>query len=193
MATMPVWRELAQPAEIADALVGLFEERGDEKYSEAVTQIEHATQCAGCAIEEGAGEATVLAAFLHDIGHLLVNERDDDGEVRADFHHENVGARFLANWFDDAVTMPVQLHVSAKRYLCAVEPSYHDELSSASVHSLTLQGGPMSDDEVIAFAALPHLDAAVSLRRWDEQAKVEGAAAPSLDEMRARIVAYLTL
>ena len=66
MATMPVWRELAQPAEIADALVGLFEERGDEKYSEVVTQIEHATQCAGCAIEEGAGDATVLAAFLHD-------------------------------------------------------------------------------------------------------------------------------
>jgi phosphonate degradation associated HDIG domain protein len=193
MATMPIWRELAQPAEIADALVELFEQRGDEKYSEVVTQIEHATQCAGCAIAEAAGDATVLAAFLHDIGHLLVNEQDDDGEIRADFHHENVGARFLANWFDDAVTMPVQLHVSAKRYLCAVEPSYHDELSSASVHSLTLQGGPMSDDEVIAFEAMPHIDAAVSLRRWDEQAKVEGATAPSLDEMRARIVAYLTL
>lgn len=191
MTTMPVWRELQQPTEIADALVGLFEQRGDQKYSEVVTQIEHATQCAGCAVEEGSDDATVLAAFLHDIGHLLVNERDDDGEVRTDFHHEDVGARFLANWFDEPVTVPVQLHVPAKRYLCAVEPSYHDELSPASVHSLVLQGGPMSDDEVSAFEASPHADAAVALRRWDEAAKVAGAAAPSLDEMRARIVAYL--
>ncbi|MEM8709256.1 MAG: phosphonate degradation HD-domain oxygenase [Actinomycetota bacterium] len=192
MTTMPVWRELEQPAEIADALVGLFERRGGQKYSEVVTQIEHATQCAGCAVDEGSDDATVLAAFLHDIGHLLVNERDDDGEVRTDFHHEDVGARFLANWFDDAVTVPVRLHVPAKRYLCAVEPTYHDELSPASVHSLALQGGPMSVDEVADFEARPFFDAAVALRRWDEDAKVAGASAPSLDEMRARIVAYLS-
>ena len=193
MTTMPVWRELEQPAEIADALIWLFEERGDQKYSEVVSQIEHASQCAGCAIEEGSDDATVLAAFLHDIGHLLVNERDDDGEVRTDFHHEDVGARFLANWFDESITAPVQLHVPAKRYLCTVEPSYHDELSPASIHSLALQGGLMSSNEVAAFEASPHVGAAVSLRRWDEQAKVAGAAAPSLEEMRARIVAYLTL
>ena len=191
MSSSTVWRQLQTPDEVADALVGLYEQRGDHAYSEVVTQIEHATQCAGCAVEAGSGEATVIAAFLHDIGHLLVDERNEDGEVVTDFRHEDIGARFLTNWFDESVTAPVALHVAAKRYLCAVEPSYHDELSPASVHSLVLQGGPMSVDEVVDFEAEAHVDAAVDLRRWDETAKVAGAASPSLPEMRDRIAAYL--
>lgn len=192
MTDTTVWRELNTPDEIADALIGLFERKGTGRYSEVVDQIEHATQCAGLAVDAGSDDATVLAAFLHDVGHLLMNERNDDGEMVTDFHHEQVGSRFLANWFDDPVTVPVQLHVAAKRYLCAVEPSYHDELSPTSVHTLMLQGGPMSVDEVAAFESNPHLDAAVDLRRWDEQAKVAGAAAPSLADMHARLVAYLS-
>ena len=192
MSDTVVWRELDTPEAIADALVGLFEQRGTGKYSEVVNQIEHATQCAGLAAEAGSDDATVLAAFLHDVGHLLMNERDENGEMSSDFHHEQVGARFLANWFDEPVTVPVELHVPAKRYLCAVEPSYHDELSPTSVHTLMLQGGPMSVDEVADFEASPHLDAAVNLRRWDEQAKVAGAPAPSLADMRTRLVDYLS-
>ena len=192
MSTDVVWRRLETPEQIADALIALFERKGTGKYSEAVDQIEHATQCAGRAIDAGSDDATVLAAFLHDVGHLLMNERDEDGEMVTDFHHEEVGARFLANWFDEPVTVPVELHVPAKRYLCAVEPSYHDELSPTSVHTLLLQGGLMSVDEVAEFDANPHRDAAVDLRRWDEQAKVAGAPAPSLASMRERLVRYLS-
>ena len=43
------------------------------------------------------------------------------------------------------VTECVRLHVAAKRYLCATDPTYFGKLSPASVHTLSLQGGPMSD------------------------------------------------
>lgn len=49
----------------------------------------------------------------------------------------------------------------------------------------------MSVDEVAEFEAEPFVDAAVDLRRWDEGAKVAGAVAPTLPEMRDRIAAYL--
>ena len=74
----------------------------------------------------------------------------------------------------DRVAGLVALHVQAKRYLVATEPHYGDELAADSVASLTTQGGPMSPDEVAAFAMLPLAPAAVALRRADDSGKVEG-------------------
>jgi len=68
--------------------------------------------------------------------------------------------------------------VAAKRYLCATEADYFSKLSKDSVLSLSLQGGPMSADEVAAFAAQPGAEAAVQLRRFDEQGKVRGLETP---------------
>lgn len=70
-------------------------------------------------------------------------------------------------------------HVAAKRYLCAVEPGYLDARSAASVHTLRVQGRPMSSSEMAAFEALPHAGAALRLRRWDDAAKDPAAAAPA--------------
>jgi predicted HD phosphohydrolase len=53
-------------------------------------------------------------------------------------------------------------------------------LSGPSVTSLMLQGGPMSPAEQEAFRGNPHWQAALRLRRYDEAAKVAGAATPSL-------------
>ena len=187
-----VWRQLESPAEIADAVIGLITDRGQTRYDESVTQLEHAVQCGGHALDAGAADAVVLASFLHDIGHLLLNEHDENGDfLDTDLHHENVGARFLANWFGDDVTAPIELHVSAKRYLCATEPAYAARLSAASVRSLNVQGGPMPADEVAAFEARAHHRAAVDVRRWDDDAKVEGAAAPDVATFRDLMVRYL--
>mgnify|MGYP001797128233 CR=1 FL=1 len=132
-------------------------------------------------MEHGATTPTIVAAFLHDIGHLLLGEDDGERDFLADdLHHEDVGARFLANWFGPEVTEPIRHHVPAKRYLCAVEPEYHATLSAASTRSLEVQGGPMSDDEVAEFETQPGWAEAVELRRWDDDAKVSGAGTPSL-------------
>ena len=89
-----------------------------------------------------------------------------------------IGAGFLARGFSKAVSEPVALHVPAKRFLAATEPGYIDRLSAASLQSLELQGGPMSEPECEAFRAHPYHKAALRLRGYDEMGKVVGAAPP---------------
>ena len=76
------------------------------------------------------------------------------------------------------MTEPVRLHVPAKRYLCAADADYFGLLSAESVRTLSLQGGPMTAAEVAAFEALPYSRDAVSVRRWDDQAKDPAVTAP---------------
>ena len=163
-----------------------FLRAGQKHYGEsAVTQLEHAIQCATLAEHEGAGAPLVAASLLHDLGHLVNPEdraltaRGDDGE------HELIAADYLARWFRDDVTLPIRLHVAAKRYLTATEPGYAATLSRSSELSLKAQGGPFTADEAQEFAAAPGAEAAIRLRRWDERAKVQGAPTPALDHFRA--------
>ena len=83
------------------------------------------------------------------------------------------------------------MHVAAKRYLCAVEPSYVAELSPASIHSLELQGGPYRPEQVAEFEASPYADDAVRLRRYDDVGKVPGFETPSLEDYRPVLEAVL--
>ncbi|MGC4006503.1 MAG: hypothetical protein QM811_26620 [Pirellulales bacterium] len=98
-----------------------------------------------------------------------------------DDRHEQLAAEWLQERFVPATVEPVRLHVAAKRYLCAVDPAYHDALRPPSIHSLSLQGGPMTPAQAAHFAAHPHFDAAVKLRRWDEAAKIPHAPTPPLE------------
>ncbi len=180
------WSAVSAPEAVADAIVGLYERRGDADYDEILSQTAHARQCGGLARDEGAPDELVVAAFLHDVGHLLTDE--PSGPPTRDRRHEDAGARFLARWFPAEVTTPVRLHVAAKRYLCAVDRTYAAGLSAGSTRSLALQGGPMTGDEVAGFEREPGYRDAVALRRWDDLAKVPGAVAPTLDEFRALIL-----
>jgi phosphonate degradation associated HDIG domain protein len=168
--TSAPWRELDDPSAVAERLVAVYEVLGEGRYDEAVTQATHAAQCAALARAAGADDSLVVAALLHDLGHLLGGDGRAAERTR-DLRHEEVAARFLSRWFGTSVTEPIRHHVAAKRYLCAVEPDYHDTLSPASVRSLELQGGVMTADEADAFARLPGAEAAAALRRWDDLAK----------------------
>jgi phosphonate degradation associated HDIG domain protein len=165
-----------------DAIRRLFAERGDSAYGgERVSQREHALQAAAPARRDGAGAALIVAALLHDVGHLLHDLPDDAPGRGVDDTHEALAARWLSRWFGPGVVEPVRLHVDAKRYLCAVEPEYLRRLSAPSTVSLRLQGGPMSADEVRAFRESPHQAEAVALRRWDDEAKHPGLAVPDFE------------
>jgi phosphonate degradation associated HDIG domain protein len=146
----------------------------------AINQRQHALQAAWLAEKTGCPDSLVVAALLHDIGHLVHDLGDNPAENGVDDRHEERGYDFLRNWFGPAVTEPVRLHVAAKRYLCATESDYFAKLSRDSVVSLALQGGPMSPDEVAAFNAIPQAADAVQLRRFDEQAKQRGLETPSV-------------
>ncbi len=158
-----------------DQILDLYAARGAEHYGEDVSQSEHGEQCAYHARLDGAGDELVVAALLHDIGHLLQKQGADAADRGIDTHHERIGAGFLARGFPAAVTEPVALHVQAKRFLATTQPGYIERLSAASLQSLALQGGPMDDAECAAFRANPHHEAALRLRGYDEMGKVIGA------------------
>jgi phosphonate degradation associated HDIG domain protein len=149
---------------------------GPDRYDEEITQLDHSLQCAAHACAAGAPPALIVAALLHDIGHLLDLEAGGSVAEPISAHHEDVGAAALAGLFPPTITAPIALHVRAKRYLAATEPDYLDALSKGSVASLARQGGPMSAHEALAFERNPGFADACTLRRWDDLGKVDGLA-----------------
>jgi phosphonate degradation associated HDIG domain protein len=171
-------------ASSVDEVLALYERLGRERYDEVVTQLDHALQSAALARADGASDALVAAALLHDVGHLLDLDRRA-GSTDADLRHEVTGAAWLRPLLGPAVTAPIALHVRAKRYLVAVDDGYAATLSAGSTRSLERQGGPMGDDEVAAFGALAGAADAIRLRRWDDSAKLLDADVPPLEAHRA--------
>ncbi len=165
---------------IVAAIGDIFARRGAEAYlGEAVTMSEHMLQSAVFAAREEAGDDLIAAALLHDIGHFTNEFGDDYIEQGVDNLHDEAGARLLEGFFPPVVVACVRLHVAAKRYLCATDRSYFARLSPASVATLKLQGGPMSDDETRQFESDPYFSQAVRVRLWDEAGKVPGMATPA--------------
>jgi [1-hydroxy-2-(trimethylamino)ethyl]phosphonate dioxygenase len=156
-----------------------FNKRGQETYGEGVNQMDHALQCGYFAQRDGATTAQIVAAYLHDIGHLVHDFPSDIADKGVDTEHESLGSVWLSQFFGPEVTEPVLLHVPAKRYLAATEAGYFESLSDASKLSLKLQGGPMAPDEIKAFEANPYFKQAVALRRWDEEGKIVGFKGPT--------------
>ncbi|TDT98472.1 phosphonate degradation associated HDIG domain protein [Streptomyces sp. 846.5] len=180
------------PDRILDLLSELFAGQGGAEYfGEEVTQAQHMLQAGALAEEAGADPALVAAALLHDVGHFHGGTTGDDLMAGTDNRHSHTGADWLAQWFSPAATEPVRLHVAAKRYLCTVEPDYADRLSPASVHTLAVQGGPMTPTEAAAFADHPYGADAVRLRRWDDAAKDPDARTPGFDHFRPLLATLL--
>lgn len=153
-------------------LEDIFERRGGEEYlGEPVTMAEHMLQGATIAEESGQPEIIIVSALLHDVGHFTSEFGMFSMEDTKDRFHEDAGAAVLQDFFPQLVTDCVRYHVAAKRYLCATRSSYFNKLSKASVHSLNLQGGPMSDDEVQEFEKNPNLKEIIAVRYLDDAGK----------------------
>lgn len=167
--------------DIIGRISSMLEINGTGLYGgEAVTQTQHALQCAALAEADGASAQLITASLLHDVGHVLDPEFETALEHGQDLVHEDLGESFLNDWFTGDVTQPVKLHVAAKRYLCAVDSSYFARLSEASVLTLKLQGGPMLEVQAAEFEANPHHRDAVRLRIWDDLAKDPDAETPDI-------------
>jgi len=152
----------------------LYSKHGDADYiGEPVSQLEHMSQSAQLAIDDGYDDEVVLAAFFHDIGHICVasnstNDMNGYGTLR----HEQIGADFLRKkGFPEQVALLVEYHVEAKRYLTHKFPRYYDDLSEASKKTLEFQGGKMTAQEAISFEKDPLFETSIQMRKWDEKAK----------------------
>ncbi len=174
--------------EHVDEIFTLLEAGGGEAYfGEPVTVLEHSLQSAWFVRQKGGEDTLVAAALLHDLGHLLHNEGEDIADRGVDTQHEELGAEALSGHMPDAVLDPIRMHVAAKRYLCHANPRYFAALSPASVESLALQGGPMTEEEAKSFLELSHAQEAVALRHADDAAKVPGLKVPELGSYRALV------
>jgi phosphonate degradation associated HDIG domain protein len=172
----------------------LYSLYGGEEYSgEKVSQLEHMVQSAELAKAEGFEDDVVLAAFLHDIGHIAEKVTDENAMSSYGIKdHEVIGASFLeSNGFSFRITRLVASHVAAKRYLTLREPGYYDKLSEASKRTLEFQGGPMSEEEADLLEEDPLFREIIQMRRWDEAAKLENLPLPSLDIFKKLIIRHL--
>jgi phosphonate degradation associated HDIG domain protein len=179
-------------SDLIDEIFSVFREYGAEEYlGERVSMTEHMLQSAYAAEQDGAPPQLIAAALLHDYGHFIHEFPADAADHGIDTQHEEVAHAFLSEHFGPEIAEPIRMHVAAKRYLCATDPSYLNELSPASVHSLNLQGGPYSSDEVAEFDMSPYARDAVRLRRYDDIGKVEGLETPDLEHYRPVLAASM--
>ncbi len=173
----------AEVTQIAKEIIALYAEYGAADYiGEPVSQLEHMCQCAQLAEEEGYDNEVVLAAFMHDIGHLcgnLLSAAEMNGYGMID--HEKLGEVYIrSKGFSEKVSKLVGSHVSSKRYLTFKYPEYYEKLSSASKETLVMQGGMMTAEEAEIFEQEDLFHLYVTLRRWDEEAKRENVPLVSL-------------
>lgn len=167
-----------------------FQSMGDEPYfGEPVTHEEHALQCAALAEESGYDEDIIVAALLHDIGHICAPDNaphmnTDGGPDVGVVDHEKVGHDMLRLLgFSNFVTELVQSHVPSKRYLVSMDKEYQEGLAEDSRRSLVFQGGLMTKNELKEFDEQNKSmkDIKIKFRMWDEKGKVAGIVTPTMD------------
>ena len=171
-------------------VLALFGALGQADYiGEPVSILEHVLQAAALARQlRPDDEEFIMAALLHDVGHLLGQEAgsgadmaDGNGVSCGTANHEALGGAFCtALGLPARTAFLVANHVSAKRWLVWKDPGYAARLTDASKTTLRHQGGPMTQEEAQAFEAHPEFEACVQLRSCDEGAKVPSLAVPSL-------------
>ena len=164
-------------------IFALYEKHGAENYyGEEVSQLEHMCQSAELARSGGYDDEVILAAFFHDIGYLIHSENKDTMGNYGRAHHEREAADFLRKMgFSEKVATLAGQHVNAKRYLTYADAAYYDRLSEASKKTLEYQGGPMTEEQAAAFRADPLFELNITMRRWDEEAKIKNHPLPDLN------------
>ena len=165
-----------------NTLFSLYDDFGAADYiGEPVSQREHMLQAASLAARDNQRHEVVLASLLHDVGHLIALRDNLASDSLGAHDHGTLGAQAVtdAGLPHDVATL-VQDHVEAKRYLVAIDPRYHHQLSPASVLTLKAQGGPMSTAEAEAFEKTSTFLEAIRIRRYDEAAKLTDPDPPTL-------------
>jgi len=166
----------------------LFDSAQAEEYlGEDITLVEHMIQCAELARKSKAPAWLIVAALLHDIGHILVPDAATAQDSGVDMHHDDVGAEWISKRFPNNVVQTVRLHVDAKKYLVSTDSQYFDRLSEASKITLAIQGGMFSELEATEFIQQQYAYEAVLLRNWDDAGKVRGAVQSILSDFEEEI------
>lgn len=157
-------------------ILKLFKYYGHDEYGNKLSLLSHSIQAGFMALDQGLDDELILAAFLHDIGHLvpfldsdLFYERMDDLGIA---QHDRIGSAYLAKLgFGPRVCFPVDQHVDAKRYLAYKNPDYFKNLNEAEKKRLEFQGGIMTAEQAKRFEAMPYFQESIKIRQIDDASK----------------------
>ena len=175
---------------IVDKIINNFKNNKNLYIGERVTISEHMIQTAMLAEKKNSSKALICSCLLHDYGHFIINEPDLLVSQSQDGKHEDLGFKFLKNYFVQEVVEPIKLHVLAKKYLCR-EKSYYDLLSEASKTSLKFQGGIMTDEETKKFTSFEFHKDAIKVRKFDDVAKLPNIKIKSISDYRDLLISQL--
>ena len=127
---------------VIDNILKLYLLHGNKNYDPHITHLEHAFQTTQLAKNNNETLEFQLSCFLHDIGHLLLDEHNSNNNFLVkNLKHETVAFHYLNKHFSNFITYPIMYHVLAKRYLCTIDNNYFNSLSQASQQSFIIQDG----------------------------------------------------
>ena len=164
----------------------LYINYGNTNYTDDITHLEHALQCAYRAQAEYPNDRElILGSFLHDVGHLVslkdLHENNKYKVIEYEnkpvtglglVNHDEVGALFLNKMgFSDRISNFSKYHVITMRYLITKDPSYLDRLSATSKETFLLYGGTMKKDELDDFELNENKDNYIAMSQWDDEAR----------------------
>lgn len=187
------------PSETATKIISLYQKYGEADYiGESITQNSHMIQAAMIAEQIRPDDSEfILAAFLHDVGHLLAFDSNKKIDTMGGYgikDHENLGSEYLLkHGFSNRVADLVRNHVSAKRYLCSTDPSYYEKLTPASQHTFQQQGSYLTSDEIKRYEDDPFHKEYCQMRLIDDQAKLKDVSLKPLSHYQSMIENYLTI
>jgi predicted HD phosphohydrolase len=158
----------------------LFRDHGDSPYSgEPVTQLEHALQAAHLAEAEEAPDRARHRRTAHDLGHLL-NQQGDTRAHAASTTSISISHPVPAAPVSAGGDRADRLHVDAKRALCALEPEYYEASPRTPSAASRCRVGCSRRRAPRRSSPSRMRRTRCALRRWDDAAKVAGAATPPL-------------
>tara|TARA_B100000287_G_scaffold297148_1_gene280284 strand:+ start:1296 stop:1832 length:537 start_codon:yes stop_codon:yes gene_type:complete len=175
---------------VIEKIIDKFQNNKSLYIGEKVTIAEHMIQSAMIAEKTKSKDTLICSCLLHDYGHFILDDPDELVREKKDGKHEDVGYEYLKKYFKEEIVEPIKNHVLAKRYL-ARDQKYFNLLSPASITSLKLQGGLMSDDEAQTFEKNKYFKDSIKLRRFDEAAKNEGVKIKDIIEYKSLLQASL--
>ena len=162
----------------------LYEIYGKTLKNEKRTYIEHAIISAAVAESSHLAETFVIAALLHDIGHLiLIGQGEADDNVTA----QSIGARWLHDrGWPDLLTDTIENYLQAARYIV-----FFDE------HFLSLKAIPMTESEARQFEQDPNFNHYVDLVLTDYLASRSNFTVDRIPDLwnnyAKKMLQYLTL
>ena len=175
---------------VVEKIIHNFKNNKSLYIGEKVTMSEHMIQSAMLAEQKKSSASLICSSLLHDYGHFIIDDPDKLVNIGEDGRHEEIGYLYLKKFFRKNVVEPIKNHVKAKRYL-ARNKKYYQILSSASIVSLNLQGGIMTDIEAKKFEKEKFFEDSIKLRKFDEAAKKTNIKIKNIDEYKSLLTSNL--